>query len=418
MLLVVLLLSSVVYLFVSCGGSSTTNADDNDPGVTGTPQYTTIDELPTALTRVVSAETATSLSALVKPKHAIGFGDSYDDVTGAFVPGTTSMAACETYNQTKWALSQASQGDTVMCYVQHVWEAIAADANHLLHNDDIYDGDWHTYDLVSPEGEERPDLIRMRLTKDDDGFITGFTMFACKEGVQQMYLNQTIDTTTGEFDMTNISTYESPEGHGSEKAVVSGVVNELGYFEGTKNMTMEFEGQWGTDTSSGHMDFTQTEDGGSINGIMTGEYDNGDSIGTYENKAYSIFELVDSNTGDTYSIANLALGAGSAHYGMSGTCDECGPEGWEDSGTESWSASAGSPVEDSNDYTDSADDVDLLTAEDISEPSFGSNTVDCVALAADTDGEIDFEDLDVNPEAACEQVDHNHVDCWNLLNDQ
>jgi len=408
-ILIVLLAAAIIYMFVSCGGTSTATDDD---AISSAPAFESIGDLPTSTAKVVSAETASSLSALIKETATTGlpFGTTTES---SFTPGTSSIAMCETFNEAKWVLNQAAQGDTILCYVQTVMEAIAADETHELNDVNIYDGEYHTFNL-SGSGEDfsAPDYIKMKLETNDDGYITDFTMYACEDDVQMMYLNQTIDPVTGEFSMTNISAHADGEWSGSESASVTGYVNNLGYFEGTKNLIMDFTGEGSGendgDTNAGHMVFTQTETGGTLNGVMTGTYNSEDD--TYTNKAFAAYQIVDGNTAPDYSLGLLALGDGAAQYSFAGESAEFGDR--SDTGTESWNGDT-TAVETSNDYTDAAEAGTLLSASSISTPSFGSNAIDCEALVAE--GTINFTTLGVDPEGSCDELNHEHINCWEVL---
>jgi hypothetical protein len=410
-ILIVLLAAAIIYMFVSCGGTGTAT-DGDDDAISSAPAFESIGDLPTSTAKVVSAETASSLSALIKETATTGlpFGTT---TSSSFTDGTSSIAMCETFNEAKWVLNQAAQGDTIMCYIQTVMEAIAADTSHELNGVDIYDGDAHIFALTGDEDEfEAPDLIKMQFETNDSGYITSFTMYACSDDEQEMYLNQTIDPSTGEFSMTNIGTHGDSEWSGSESASVTGYVNNLGYFEGTKNLTMDFTGEGSGendgDTNSGHMVFTQTETGGTLSGVMTGTYNSEDD--TYTNKAYAAYQIVDGNSGSDYSLGLLALGDGAAQYSFVGESAEYGD--WTDSGTESWNGDT-TAVETSNDYTETAEDGTLLSTSSISTPSFGSHAIDCTSLTAE--GTINFTTLGIDPEGSCDQLSHDHINCWEVL---
>ncbi|MBU1918080.1 hypothetical protein KKF63_08155, partial [bacterium] len=55
----------------------------------------------------------------------------------------------------------------------------------------------------------------------------------------------------------------------------------------------------------------------------------------------------------------------------------------------------------------------LLNTSAIATPSYGSHTIDCTSVTAE--GTINFTTLGVDPEGSCDELSHEHINCWDVL---
>lgn len=411
------LVLGTAFFAISCGGSSSSDDGDADAN----PAFTSLSDLPSSLTRVVSEDTAASISRSgIKLNRAATTGLPLGTTTSANFDADSSMAACETFNQVKSAIGQAAQGDNILCYIQAMNTAIAATGSDAWDGIDIYDGSYHVFNMNSDglgyeEGQGPPDKVKMKITKDTNGYITDFEMYSCKDDVQDMYIHQSIGS-DGTFTMDNYMNYDGGTSTGSNVTHVAGTVDSSGLFVGSKTIDVEYINSWtgeGDETgeSESMMTFVQSEDSGTMSGFMNGT----GGTCTFVNQAYGYFQMIDANALDTtdYDIGLLALGDGATKYALSSTC-EGQPETWTSTGIDSWDGDSKGSVED-NDYTTAATAATAPDVEDVVAHTFGGNTWNCTDTA---EGDIVMGELFTEgntPEDQCEQLDWEWINCWEII---
>ena len=415
----------------ACSSSTTSTTTDDTDDDADAPQLLTIDELPKATAPVEAASASLSakskqLAYLATTGMSLGVAPDFDT--------TTSLAACEIYNQTRQAIGNAAQGDLILCYIQSIFAAatdspdVVVDTNGDPVTVDIYDGEEHIFDLDfsgldEGEGEEGddggPDRIKFSITKTDAGVISAFTMHACRDEAQEMYLNQTIDGAA--FSMTDKGTYDdssdSGSFSGSYATAVTGTLNSSNRFTGEKEIVMQFTGVSDSDSSSndnwGNMTFTQSSDSAEMQGYMSGTFTAGDESTTWVNSIVGSMQLLDSNAdGDDYSISLLALGEGAVTGQMIGETE--GGDIWDETFTEAWDGDTAVATEES-DFLDLLADLTLLTSDTASEPDItfaGDEAYDCAGTA---EAIIVFANADGDLMTTCDETlsfDNEWMDCW------
>lgn len=297
----------VMALMVSCGSSSN-EATGDESGVT------TIDGLPRATSPVVDSVTG---NLAVLPTKAVSVAKAttgilmrtFGDAGNTFTSGQ-SMAACQASNQLKQLFNAAANGDKILCYIQNTYK-------NYPNSDVIYDGNFHAFDLNVMGG---PDHIKMKITKNASGRVTNFEFFACSGGTENQYISQTISGS--DFEMTSKNIWNDGGGTGGQITNVTGTLNSDGNFTSTKRL--EFSNYWGDNNYGGWSEgtFDQEAAGYAYNGYEKGTFSDGQNSGSYENRVYSLGQLIDTNDSadiDEYDIGLLAMGDGAAHLFVWGT---------------------------------------------------------------------------------------------------
>ena len=426
---------------VNCSGSSSgtsgTTTTNSGTTVSSTPSFTTIDQLPNALGKVDSS-TSASLNSLTAGYLFATTGMSLGQTTSSDFNSNSSLAACMAVNMTKESIRAAGNGTTVQCYIQKTFEAIDENQIDGLSDIDIYDGEPHIFALNFPEVEGcedcgGPEKIRMVIEKNSDGVITSFLMQACQDGAQNQFVQQTINPSTGAFEMLSKDAFDDRYGSGSVETTVDGFVNGSGNFEGTKTITQLQDTNWKDDdgniggTNEGSITLVQTATGGTLSGFMTGSDTFQNVTFTYTDSIFSVFEFIDGNTGSTFSPANLAIGDGATQVVLSGSSTDCNSEdedfcNWNDSFTESWDGDTTLLVE-SNDFTDNASAGTVPTSTSVTIGDYSGNQVfDC---NSEVEGTVNFTELIQLSGAAdqdeffngCEQLNHEWINCWHIAGD-
>jgi hypothetical protein len=338
------------------------------------------------------------------------------------------MGACEMFNLVKEGVSSAAQADMIMCYVKMMNEGYAfenvVDEDGNLATPDIYDGEWHIFNLniENDVGEDggAPDRVKMKIVKDDVGSITEFVMFMCAEVegelVQNEYTRQVIDGAS--LTMRAVGNHQDQYWTGSHAVSVSGTLDADGAFL-EKVVTIDNSGYSDIDGSSEHGVFTQIPGSFTFVGYRQGtwnEPENGE--GTHQDSIYGVGEML----GDTSeSIASLAMGDGAVSYDSMGTYVPLEGEAgnYANSGIEAWLGDTTEPLipaEDSEFY-ESAAAGELPEVADVTIAFAADETWDCnddVGV-----GILTFVDA-VSQQAmneACSDLvfDHQWINCWELI---
>lgn len=289
---------------LACGG------DDETTPTTSSIALTTIDQLPRATGPVVDSATG-SLSQALTIKAAttgLALGDATEDDFTA----TSSIAMCESTNLMKEAMRAAAQADLILCFIQN-----------MDFETDIDDGNFHFFsvDTSSVDGgdeeEGGPDNVKMKVSKDANGNITQFELFACTDGSQTEYIKQGISGST--MTMVSKGVHGGSDGSGRHQVNVTGALNSDGLYT-SKDITIQHIWESGDSSYSGSGKAVVNQGFGSFwaNGFNTGSYTEGGQAGSYTNRAYAEGQLIDGNTStahDDYNIGLLAIGDG-AGYGI------------------------------------------------------------------------------------------------------
>jgi hypothetical protein len=389
-------------MVVGCsGGGGTSSGDDATFGSVG--------DLPRATSPMTSSATASIASKSVLKAALVGL--NLGSASEADFTQDSSRGACEMTNIVKENIGSAAQADMILCYVATMNDSFdnLTDADGDLV--DVYDGQYHIFNLNISDDDYAPDRIKMKIVKDSGDSITSFEMFMCANSpdgpVQNEYTSQTIDGTA--FTMRAVGNHTDQEGTGSHAVDVVGTLNESGEFV-EKEISIANLGTWGGDQGGSYGVLTQTPGSFLFSGYRYGSYtDPQNGPGTYEDAIYGAGELLnDTST----NIQTLAMGDGAVHFSSSGTSGE---EEWLDQDSDAWDGDTTLPV-DTNEFLDTAINGDLPTVEELSISFTSSDTWDC----ADDVG-VGIVDL---PEASQEAMnescsayvfDHEWVHCWEVV---
>ena len=408
----------------ACGGGSTSTTSSGGTTV----GITTIDGLPDSTAAVLAGATA---NASLSNAEVIKLGSSavglpLGSITADDFSQSSSHAACQMFNMTKTAINEAAQGDLIQCYVTSTFVQIGENSGI-----DIYDGEYHVFSLTgeaeNPEGEGgTPDLVKFRVVKNDDGNISRFEMFACRQNQegeleQDMYLNQEIDGS--DFSMTFVMSMSSGPMSFSDMAEVTGTLDADGNFVDSVDgvatpkvihMQHQFANTAYSDNFWGDMVFNQYSDRATLTGNMNGSNSYNEQSCEFNDLVYGSVSLIDGNAeGADYQIGLLEMGDGAVKAEVSGGC---GVDEWNDSFIEAWLGSTAEPLADplESDHYDEVVDVVLSAASAPTISFTGDRAYDC----SDTpDAEVDFSQLDVRPEVACSRLElnHEHIQCYNII---
>lgn len=415
----ILLLIGLAFFMVGCGSSSGTS-DSSSSGIS------TVADLPASTGEV--SDGSSSSSSLVKYLGSSEVGMPLGSITSSDFSSQNSLAACEMFNMTKTAINEAGMGDLIQCYVTTTFDTFA-DTNGI----DIYDGNYHVFalDFSGSSFEEEqggesagPDLVKFKITRDGNNAITGFEMFACTSGSQEMYINQTISG--NDFSMTVVNQGGFGDMTFSDAATVSGTLNSSGNFvdevDGVATPKVIHMQHKGASPSQGFdfwgdLTFTQYADSATLTGTMSGSNTYQSTTCTFTSDVSGSVDLIDGNTSgtDNYQIGLLEVGDGAVKGEDSGSC---GSDTWSNSFTDAWSGatalSLSDPTESSHYST-----VDSVTLSTATEPSvsFGDNTYDC---GDSPEATVVFANLGVDVSNSCSKYElgHEHIDCWHIMGDE
>jgi hypothetical protein len=329
------LIVSLVF-FAACGGGS--------GGGTTSPTFTNMSELPKATSPMASSASAQAIKDGAK---AATTGMNLQTTTEAFFNTTSSRGGCEMFNLVREGVSSAAQADMILCYVDYMnnMDSFSNLVDQSGNPIDVYDGQWHIFNLDIVGDEYAPDRVKMRIVKNAAGSITSFEMFMCANTpggiVQNEYTRQSIDGTS--FEMRAIGQQADAEGSGWHSVDVTGTLNSSGAYT-QKAITVRNKGSWG---GAGNLSWeegtvTQTPGNFTFSGYQAGNWQEGTANGTYGNSCYGLGEML----GDTSTELNqLAMGDGAAKYDISGTWSDPNGQGtYEEVGTDAWLGDDASPV--------------------------------------------------------------------------
>lgn len=414
-------------LVASCGGGSVSSGSDT--GDDSNPTFASLSDLPGATSPMASSASASVVKGLSK---AAMVGLPVISTDNSSFNANSSMGACEIFNLVKEGVSSAAQADMIMCYVKTMNEGYAfdnvVDEDGNLASPDIYDGQWHIFNLNIESNEEEggggPDRVKMRIVKDaDTGSITEFVMFMCAEAqeglVQNEYTRQVIDGTS--LSMRAVGNHQDQYWTGSHAVSVSGTLDASGAFL-EKVVTIDNAGSSDMDASSEHGVLTQEPGVFSFVGYRQGTWTDPQSgTGTHQDAIYGVGEML----GDTSdSIVNLAMGDGAVSYDSLGTYEPLVGEAgnYTHSGIEAWLGDTTEPVlppEDSEFY-EAASAGELPEIVDVAISFAADETWDCTDDVGA--GILTFVEAtsQVAMDAACSGLvfDHQWINCWEIIEQQ
>lgn len=348
-----------VFAVSGCGSSATTATTTTTTTTTGGSTISTIDEVPNTTDPVVSSATA-SLS-LVAPRAVVSFGE--DTTLADFSGGSGSYGSCEMINRMRGAIGQAAQGAMIMCFMQQLLDG----------NEDVYDGEYHAFDLSFSDAESdhgAPDHVKVKVERNSDDEITSFELFACTGGEQTTYFSGSFDGT--DITLINKGSSDTEEGSVEYAATVTGEVNTSGLFVGEKVIDLAYINSF-TGGNGNYCDTTTTATDDEI------EF-SGYCVNTGENTgSESIFSRAALEDDDSANIETWGLGAGAAKINSDNNTDgDDVTQGWDASGM----IDASSAYLSDSAFTSGTIPVSSSTAPDVSFDS--AETYDCGDTAEGT----------------------------------
>lgn len=404
----------------ACGSSGSSDSTDS-------PSLTTIDSLPKA-TGAMSSSSDSSYRILrdflIRPAYAAAAtGMNLNDTTSDSFSSSSSLAGCNSFNMVKEAINSAAQADQILCYVDQISEQFSDQGI------DVYDGEWHVFDMDITGQEGSPDRIKMQVVKNAAGSITSFEMFMCADAsgtsIQNEYTKQTISGTSLEMVAKGTHTNADGSGSGSHYVVVDGVLDSSGRYS-SKTITTQYTGTYNESPNWSEATVIQTPGRFTLTAYQSGQWSQGEQSGSYSDQTAARGEILDANTSFSstgYDIRLLAVGDGASKFINSGSSDQWGSYRYPESGSavEAWLGDDDAtldPATDSDFYSE-ADALTLPEVEGVFSISFteGTEDWDCVTLpdgvTAEDLGTIDGAAMD----AACTKygLNHNWIDCYTQI---
>lgn len=396
----------------ACGGSSsgTSSGSDAEGGGSSALTISDVSQLPKA-TGPMAASGSESVSVKSASTKAATTGMVIGTTDSSFFSSASSPAACEMFNLFKEAINSASQADMIICYVGHMNENFSTGVTDgdgsLITGVDIYDGEYHIFNLNVTGDNEAPSRVKMKLTKNAAGSVNSFEMFMCGGSGENMTQNEYASQTISDENVLEMSArgrHQSAEGSGWHSVIVSGILNNSGAYN-SKTIQIENSGEWGSYGPSWEVGtLVQAGDGYSFSGYRANLYNEEVNY----DAAYSAGQVLNATSS---SPQLMALGDGAANHETS----------WDESGggVASWNGDTGLSVE-SNDYTTAVSSEMVPTA---------SETRLSITFALDQRWECN-DDVGVGiltmPEvassslsAACSDysISHDWINCWGIIGD-
>jgi len=386
-----------------CGGGGVTNTGSDDA------TFGSIGDLPRATSPMTSTTTTSSMSKSLAKAATTGL--TLGSASEADFSANSSRGACEITNIVKESIGSAAQADQILCYVGTMNDSFdnLVDANGDAI--DIYDGQYHIFNLNISDDDYAPDRIKMKIVKDSNGSITSFEMFMCANSpagpVQNEYTSQEINGTA--FTMRAVGNHADQEGTGSHAVDVTGTLNDSGVFV-EKIITTANSGTWGSDQGASYGVLTQVPGEFDFSGYRYGSYqdpENGE--GSYEDAIYGAGELLNDTSAN---IQLLAMGDGAVQFSSAGLSGE---EEWVHQDSEAWDGDTTLPV-DTNEFLEEALSGSLPDVSDVSIAFATDETWDCT-----DDVGVGIVDLPAasqeNLNTACSAYgfDHEWIHCWEVI---
>jgi len=382
---------------LACGSSETSELD--------TTAVLDLSQLPKATGPM--ADASESISAMNLNLHVATTGMVIGTTDSSFFSSSSSPAACETFNLFREAVTSASQADMIICFVGYMNDyfssGVTDEDGNPVSDIDIYDGEYHIFNLTITGDAGAPGRVKMKLTKNAAGeSIESFEMFMCaldgEDLVQNEYVSQTISD-SNELTMTARGQSQDTDGSGWHAVVAGGMLDDSGAYL-SKTIQITHSGEWGDyGPSWGTGTLVQAGSGFSFSGYRANLYNEEVNY----DAAYSGGEVLNATSS---SPLLMALGDGAANHESS----------WDIGGIDSWDGDTGLSVE-INDFTTAASTEEVPTVSETQEsiafePAQGWDCSDDVSVGILTMPEVQFSDM----MTACSDysMEHSWIDCGNL----
>lgn len=390
--------------FAGCGGGS----GGTDTGG-GTATISSISELPRATSPMASA--AASISKSVSMKAASTGLNLWTTVVGSF-DANSSRGACETVNLVKQAVGGAMQADMIICYVSTM-NSLDSFAGLIDGNGnaiDIYDGEYHVFNLNMSGDEYAPSRIKFKIAKNSSGSINLFEMFMCSNTpgglVQNEYTSQAISGNS--VTMRAIGQHSEEGSSGWHSVDLTGTLNSDRVFT-QKEVISKDQGDYGGEAGAEWQEGTFTQTPGIFYYSGYSANSNRQSVG------FSYGQMInDTST----NVSQLAMGDGAVQWTESGTYQG---SPYSDGNTDSWDGDTTLPIDPATDsaYYNEANDGVMATV-DVDGLDFAfavSETWDCTDDVGT--GIVDLPEVNASDiQAACTEYgsdNHEWIDCHSVF---
>lgn len=330
-------------LLNACGSSSSTPASTES-----TPTITSLSDLPKATSPMESASANISKSLSIGKAGTATTGLNIISTKASSFSSASSIGACNTFNNVKQGIKSAAQADMIMCFVGAINDAAKfagmtdADGNAI----DIYDSQYHTFNMNITGDDGAPDKVKLKITKNAAGAITNFEMFMCKTGSQSEYTSQVIDGSG--LTMHAIGRFSDGFGSGWHKVDVIGTLNADRVFT-SKTITVQNNGTFNGNQNWAEGILTQTPGAFEYRGYHAGYFQEGAPVPNQEYQ-YGLGQMLNDTSTD---MRNFAMGDGAVQYHQQGYCPQCEGQAFSQGGTNAWLGDTGAPLW-TNDYYDTA----------------------------------------------------------------
>ncbi len=349
----ILRITLVILLAIGLSACGSNNSDETDDS-TSVVAFSDLSELPKATGPMAAA--SESISTMDLNLEAATTGMVIGTTDSSFFSSSSSPAACEMFNLFRESVISASQADMIICFVGHMNDYFSSGVTDEYGNSvsdvDIYDGEYHIFNLTITGDDGAPERVKMKLTKNATGSIESFEMFMCtlvgEDLAQNEYTSQTIND-SNELTMTARGQSQETDGSGWHAIVANGILDDSGAYL-SKTIQITHSGEWGDyGPSWGVGTLVQAGSGYSFSGYRANLYNeeiNYDAV-------YSGGEVLNATSS---SPLLMALGNGAANHESS----------WDSGGIDSWDGDTGLSV-DSNDYTSAASSETVPTVSETQE---------------------------------------------------
>jgi len=402
---------AILVCFCGCGSGSSTG---------DTPQVTDLSQLPKATSPMASASANLSRNITKGNGATTGLNIRTTDLTSFSY--LSSMGACNTFNMLKQGVNSASQADMILCFVSSLnnnFSSGVTDADGNPVTVDIYDGNYHIFNMNIVGDTGAPDRVKMKIVKTGNS-ITEFKMWMCKKtGADVLYQNEYTDQAMSgsSITMNALGLYSEGGNSGRHYVHVTGSLDANRVYT-TKTITTK---NWNTQsvdpTSWSETILTQTPGAFSFSGYNKGSWSSGEETGTYEDTSVGLGQMI----GDTGALTALAMGDGAVKYTQGGTS---GAGEYSQSGTNPWNGDTTYPeLPADNDYYATAD-ADTYTVPEV-QATVSADT--WIAFSADQTWDC-TDDVGVGiynmPESnyttlatECSEYsfDHNWINCYTVI---
>ncbi len=395
----------VTLSFASCGGGG------GGGGSASGPSIKTLSQIPSATSPMASSAASINLRSLLSPKAATT-GMTLGGTASSDFNGNSSRAACEMFNVLAGSFKAANQAEMIRCYIENMESSFVA-ATGTSDDFDLYDGQFHVFDISISGQEHGPSKIMMKVDKNESDEITAIEMFTCKGTAPNMEQVDYVDfsISDSEISMTSKAAGGDAEWAGSNSISVQGTLNgDLAFTNRTINVASS-----GSEIASGNQNYsvgtlTQTPGSGTYSGFQANDWTDGDNSGSHSKAVYGVFDVLN-DTGE--DLLAVAIGDGVIKGNFFDSWGDGEDESWSETGVMlAWTGDDTLPVEPP---TGSAHYAAAYagTVPDVSVPTiaFGEGeTWDC---SDEIDGTVSGDGSFLEP--LCEPLDHDWVNCYQVI---